>query len=111
MCKVYRSGIAMASAGTLQGLSGVLTRVYICQDNSLIAWFESLCGRYIFLEHTYAVTQTVQIRGIIMTQRYRFRISAGSDVCHRAVHIQCSKLFKGLESAVLSIVLCTINNP
>ena len=29
--------------------------------------FESLCGRYIFLVHTYAVTQTFQIRGIIMT--------------------------------------------
>ena len=29
--------------------------------------FWPLCGRYIFLVHTYAVTQTVQIRGIIMT--------------------------------------------
>ena len=30
--------------------------------------FESLCRPYIFLvHHTYAVTQTVQIRGIIMT--------------------------------------------
>ena len=27
------------------------------------------------------------------------------------VHIQGSKLFKGLEYAVLSMVLCTINNP
>ena len=29
--------------------------------------FESLCGRHIFLVHTYAVTQTVRTRGIIMT--------------------------------------------
>ena len=27
-----------------------------------------------------------------------------------AVHIQCSKLFKGLECAVLSMVLCTMKN-
>ena len=27
------------------------------------------------------------------------------------VHIQCPKLFKGLERVVLSIVLCTIKNP
>ena len=27
------------------------------------------------------------------------------------VHIQCSKLFKGLECTVLSMVLCTIKNP
>ena len=26
------------------------------------------------------------------------------------MHIQCSKLFKGLECAVLSMVLCTIKN-
>ena len=28
-----------------------------------------------------------------------------------AVPIQCSRLFKGLECAVLSMVLCTMNNP
>ena len=27
------------------------------------------------------------------------------------IYIQCSKLFKGLESVVLSTVMCTIKNP
>ena len=27
------------------------------------------------------------------------------------VHIQCSKLFKGMGSVLLSMVLCTIKNP
>ena len=36
-CKVYREGTARASAGFLQGLSGVPTKVYICQDGSLVA--------------------------------------------------------------------------
>ena len=29
----------------------------------------------------------------------------------RAVHIHCSKIFKGMECIVLFVVLCTINNP
>ena len=33
-CKVYRTGTARASAGFLQGLSGVPTKIYICQDSS-----------------------------------------------------------------------------
>ena len=28
-----------------------------------------------------------------------------------AVHIQCSKVFKGMECTVLPMVLCTIKNP
>ena len=32
--------------------------------------FESRCGRYIFLVHTYAVTQTVQAPGIMRTEKY-----------------------------------------
>ena len=47
------------------------------------------------------------IRSWLETQRSWARIPAGSDVCH----IQCSKLFKCLECAVLSMVLCTIKNP
>ena len=44
------------------------------QDSLLVAWLthggtglESRCGRYLSLVHTYAVTQTVQMYGIIMT--------------------------------------------
>ena len=32
------------------------------------------------------------------------------DICHVAVHIQCSKLFKEIECTVLLMVLCTIKN-
>ena len=50
------------------------------------------------------------VRLWLETQMYWVRIPAGLDICHRVV-IQCSKLFKGLECAVLSMVLCTIKNP
>ena len=43
-CKVNRAGTAGASAGVLQGLSGVPTRVYICQDSSLVAWLTQSPG-------------------------------------------------------------------
>ena len=43
-CKVYRAGTARASAGFLQGFSGVPTRVYICQDSSLLAWLTQSPG-------------------------------------------------------------------
>ena len=35
----------------------------------------------------------------------------GSNTCLRDMHIQCSKLFQGPESAVLSMAPCAINNP
>ena len=35
----------------------------------------------------------------------------GGVVRYLVVHIQCSKLVKGLECAVLSMVLCTIKKP
>ena len=34
----------MASAGFLQGLSGVPTRAYICHDSSLVAWLTQSLG-------------------------------------------------------------------
>ena len=46
---------------------------------------------------------------LLETQRYWVQIPALSDTCHP--HIQCSKLFKGLECVVLSIVLYTMKNP
>ena len=76
-CKVYRAGTARASAGSLQGLAGVTTRVYICQDSSLVAWLTqspwvpgsipSAADIFSWCTHMHAVTQTVQIRGILMT--------------------------------------------
>ena len=46
------------------------------QVSSLVAWltqsrtgFESRCGRYLSLVHTYTVTQTVQNLGIMTTER------------------------------------------
>ena len=45
------------------------------------------------------------------TQRYLVRISNGSDVCYRVVHIQCLKLFNSMKCVVLSMVLCTIKDP
>ena len=55
----------------------VTTRVYICQDNSLVAWMTqsswvpgsipSAADIFSWCTHMHAVTQTVQIRGILMT--------------------------------------------
>ena len=41
------------------------------------------------------------------TQIYWVRIPVGGIFVIEFVHIQCSKLFKGLECVVLSVVLCT----
>ena len=42
------------------------------------------------------------------TQRYWARILAESDFCNRGCSFQSSKLFKGLDCAVPSMILCTI---
>ena len=46
-------------------------------------------------------------------QMHRVEIPAGSDrlLVIMVVHMKFSKLFKGLECTVLSMVLCTIKNP
>ena len=49
----------------------------------------------------------------LITWVYQAGILVEPDICHRGrayALIQCSKLFKGLECTVLSMVLCTIKN-
>ena len=41
----------------------------------------------------------------------RFESRSGRIFVVVVVHIQCSKLLKGLECTVLPVVLCTIKNP
>ena len=47
----------------------------------------------------------------LVTWRYKVRIPIGTDICHRGCAYRCSKLFKGMECTVLSMVLCTLKNP
>ena len=51
------------------------------------------------------------VRLWLETQKFCVRIRTGSNIVIAVVQIQCLKLFKGLECAVVSIVLCTINKP
>ena len=48
---------------------------------------------------------------LFMTALGRFESRSSRIFVILAVHIQCSKLFKGLECAVLRMVLFTIKNP
>ena len=47
----------------------------------------------------------------VVSWGYQVRIPVGRIFVIVAVHIQCSKLFKGMECTVLLMVLCTIKNP
>ena len=45
---------------------------------------------------------------VVAEKRYWVRNPAGSDVCNQGCAYQVIKLFKGMQCAVLSMVLCTV---
>ena len=83
-CNVSRAGTARAPAGPLRGPD----KVYIYMSG-LVAWLTQSRGYrvqvplwpiYFLGAHIYAVTQTVKIRGIIMTATAAANITAANCV-------------------------------